>query len=316
MTNVREVGSPRNPFPIAPTARVGRFLDLARVYGCINDQWKRRWGGEMPGDCFRGVDKETYCLNPSLLRYPHFQGMLRMGLRENNLWQEFRRRTIPFLGRSITPSWECMCVMQQHGLPTRLLDWSRSLAVGAYFAVRDIHDHQDGAVWIMAAKHLLELRGLNGCWRLSSDYPLLAALAMRDNDEGLDKFNAETPVVLDPDRLAPRLVAQKGLYSVHSFRSFSLEELATADRKEHGDACFLHKIVVPGQAKNDLRSDLFALTGTSEETLFPDMDGFARDYNSESWLRATGQLGPDEVHCPAVAALQEPPAPKKATSSG
>jgi hypothetical protein len=50
------------------------------------------------------------------------------------------------------------------------------------------------------------------------------------------------------------------------------------DRDEHGDACFLHKIIIPKEAKESLRSELMVVAGISEETLFPDIEGFARDF--------------------------------------
>lgn len=40
----------------------------------------------------------------------------------------------------------CMTLMQHYGAPTRLLDWSQSGAIAAYFACVDKR-HLDGTIW-------------------------------------------------------------------------------------------------------------------------------------------------------------------------
>src|SRR5207244_874687 len=41
--------------------------------------------------------------------------------------------------------WELLFLMQHHLVPTRLLDWSRNLLIGAFFAVTDDAAWLDGA---------------------------------------------------------------------------------------------------------------------------------------------------------------------------
>jgi hypothetical protein len=168
--------------------------------------------------------------------------------------------------------------MQQYGLPTRLLDWSRSLAVAAYFAIRDINSNDDGAVWVIASKHLMEKRGYSNAWRTLVGDPKIENMAMRENDSDLMEFSSLTPVALSPDQFVTRMIVQKGIYSLHTFKKCLLEAMGVEDRDEYGDACFLHKIIIPKEAKESLRSELMVVAGISEETLFPDIEGFARDF--------------------------------------
>lgn len=116
-------------------------------------------------------------------------------------------------------------------------------------------------------------------------------LALRDSADGLDEFNRLEPLAVDPDQLVQRLVVQRGVYTLHSFRRFALEALAASDRDEHGDACFLHKVVIPASQKRGFRSEILVVAGVTEETLFPDLDGFARDFVAEQKRMARGEVG-------------------------
>ena len=257
------------------------FNSLSDVVASINREWKNRWGHGNPGFCFRGSDIASYDLNPSLLREPYPDVPSDLAKLENTLWVEFRLRSKPLLGHNVSGGWEALFTMQQYGLPTRLLDWSGSLAVATYFAIRDIDKHEDGAVWVMAARHLMELRGVMGSWRTVVGDPSIENLSLRENDKELDKFMENKPVPVGPDQLVPRMIAQRGIYTLHSFEKGSLETLAVKDREQHGDSCFLHKINIPAHVKEGLRSEILLVAGINEETIFPDIEGFARGFANE-----------------------------------
>ena len=254
------------------------FNSLSDITAEINKFWKLRWSMECPGFCFRGGDKATYDLNPSILRDPFPKLPDRLAKVENELWVEFRLRSKPLLGHHVTGGWEALLTMQQYGFPTRLLDWSKSLAVAAYFAVRNIDIEEDGVVWVMASRRLMEARGVKDTWLTVVGDPSIESLSLRESGENLEEFMSQIPVPLSPDHLVSRIIAQRGMYTLHSFAKNSLEELAIEDRRSHGDACFLHKIRIPSGAKEGFRSELSLVAGISEETIFPDLEGFARDY--------------------------------------
>ena len=113
--------------------------------------------------------------------------------------------------------------MQQYGLPTRLLDWTRSLAIAAYFAVRDLSKDVDGAVWIMASRHLMEIRGVSDAWRTVIGDPSIEILGLRTGTENLDEFNDQHPVPISPDQLVPRMIVQREIYTLHTFKKYAIE---------------------------------------------------------------------------------------------
>jgi hypothetical protein len=97
---------------------------------------------------FRGVDDAAFALDPGLLREPYIDGDLEQT--ENGIGHDFRIRGRPYLPSDLRNSREELFLMQHYGFPTRLLDWTESLAAGAYFAARDVKSYCDGAVWVLA----------------------------------------------------------------------------------------------------------------------------------------------------------------------
>ncbi|HEY3385690.1 MAG TPA: FRG domain-containing protein, partial [Saprospiraceae bacterium] len=70
-------------------------------------------------------------------------------------------------------SWDPLYLMQHHGLPTRLLDWTESLMTALYFAVCDAKEDSDAAVWV------LDPYALNNTEAKKEDYDVLEYLDVR-----------------------------------------------------------------------------------------------------------------------------------------
>lgn len=98
---------------------------------------------------FRGESRnhET-CLRPQMYR-PRKDGSMKPVREvleiENQLYEEFRRCGVQLCGHSMNeddPEWDWYFLMQRHGAPTRLLDWSDGALMALHFALQGRCLHQ------------------------------------------------------------------------------------------------------------------------------------------------------------------------------
>lgn len=122
---------------------------------------------------------------------------------EKKMLRLFKNYATPFLPRHDLSHWELLAIAQHHGLPTRLLDWSRNPLVAAYFAVeRELDD--DSAIYVLKGKKFI-------------------------NIEGQDPFRIKAVSKFIPSHITPRITAQSGLFTVHPKPSKPFEG-ATLDK--------------------------------------------------------------------------------------
>jgi len=143
-----------------------------------------------PSFVFRGI-KRDYDLTSKVGRDKSHYSLEK----ERQLLINFRRHALPHLnGQSGLNDWEILAIAQHHGLPTRLLDWTTNALVAAYFANEQSESDDDGIVHALELKH----------------YEVLAP-----EDQTKDPLSRKSVAFLHPPALAPRIVSQRGLFSVH-----------------------------------------------------------------------------------------------------
>ena len=239
------------------------------------DKTKTRYPGQI-AYVFRGQPRSAWALKPTLLRALPAEtdegDSLRM---ESMAFDNFIAQAHLYVNPPTLPpanqtqylvSW--WALMRHHFGPTRLLDWTESPYVAAYFAVSELLD-EDGAVWMVQSKHLSDAaKGKGGVLKQESDQ----VSYFRD---------VEHPQIVEPlhpTLKSDRMAVQKGLFTVS--RNIIVEHsrgiLNTIGQpKGRGGELLFAKLIMPGDIKRGLRRQL-AYMNLTASTLFPGVDGLGR----------------------------------------
>jgi hypothetical protein len=253
---------------------------------------------------FRGQEDAAWMLNTTLQRggkQAHGTSFLLSKLEEQVI-EEFQRRAHLFLPDPppLTDLIEWMALIQHFGGPTRLLDFTSSFYVAAFFALEKAPS--ECAVWCVNDYALYKavgpLLGLDmerlpiPYWQVPHRMALVAQNIIRQ------KAMQHRPFVFEaqPFRLNQRLASQQGLFlcplSVDipfmpslaaTFNLpdsvFSSAQAEDYDVRTHTKQALQERVVIkvllPLSIHHDALQDLWNMN-VSAATLFPGLDGFAR----------------------------------------
>lgn len=209
---------------------------------------------------FRGHSSQSFQLLPGFFRS---QSRSRYtSYDEKNFYYEFRARAGSLLSPTFS-SWDILFLMQHHGLPTRLLDWTESFSTALYFALEGAKSAVD--VW-MLNPYLLN--------RQEAHTENILDVESNLKKEYFDLFiepsdNTPPPswraVAIYPRRQIARLASQHGLFTLH-FSETALEDL---------DQPWLTRFCLSSVAVEET-SRLLKVLGVNDFSLFPDLDGLSR----------------------------------------
>jgi FRG domain-containing protein len=172
---------------------------------------------------------------------------------------------------------ELWAYMQHHGSPTRLLDWTASAYVAAYFAVDQFPDC-DGAIFVVAPKAIDAY--VERC------NPQMAEIT---DDQLVDPSTPERVLFTWPHFMSRRVVAQQGHFNVSTkilstHDHFILEACSNVaeDREEH---IIQRKVVIAADLKLVILQQLRAMN-IAPHALFPSLDGLGKSLSDLERLRA------------------------------
>ncbi|MDO4170428.1 MAG: FRG domain-containing protein [Lachnospiraceae bacterium] len=215
---------------------------------------------------YRGHGDQNWDLIPSVQREPHFGY-------EQYLANDFYMKASVTLHEKPDfrnySAW--LSIMRHYGLPTRLLDWSRSPLIAAYFAVENWEELQDvdGCIWILSPSKLNVEEGFeNYLYSIDSHTalqmirPAFKKEYVPENKKVIDKILACYPIEHDM-----RIYVQQSAFTLHNTNR-KLSEIP-----EDG---LLKKIIIPGKIKERLAYEL-DIMGISLSHVYPDAQNIAAE---------------------------------------
>jgi len=263
----------------------------------------RELGAKLNGWIFRGQADSKWGLVTTLERAADRLGcspeMRANG--ENSILREFQRRAHHFVDPpEFEDRLEWLALLQHHGSPSRLLDFTHSFYAAAFFALDTAIS--DAAVWAVNRPMLDRVVSE----QVQRDVSRLRAQDLNEayirlcNEVGRQEITSRLVVAVEPERMNERLAAQQGLFLFPFDLGVSFEEnlaetfrLDPACFKDPGFAdlsnltpsrlanvCIL-KMVIPKTCHVAAIEDLRKMN-ISTATLFPGLDGFARSL--QYWL--------------------------------
>ncbi len=186
---------------------------------------------------YRGVKKVSHRLIPDVGRYDAFESST-IEKAEKHMLRLFKERAVPHLSFRPRNDWEWLAIARHHGLPTRLLDWTRNPLVAAYFAVEKKYDGDS----VVYAYH-------------SQEFILTTKYKSPFDVDHIGKFI--------PSHLTTRITAQVGVFTIHPKPNEPFKSSA------------IDRLIIKSTVREVLKWTLYKY-GIHRGSLFPDLDGVAR----------------------------------------
>jgi hypothetical protein len=231
--------------PLVPNTFTGGVTKMKEHLVNTFDKLHEVFGGFRKDNrwVFRGHSNPDWILNPKAGRKEF------AGSDDERPFRAWKRRAVEFISLPHEDDWGWLSVGQHHGLATRLLDWTFNPLAAAFFAVEEKAD-SDAIVFAYRCTNVIA-------------------------PEKIGPFEVKGVVKFKPMGVAPRIIRQGGIFTIHGDPERPLEKVMLKTDE-------LERIVVAASYRRDLVYEL-SHYGVNRATLFPDLDGLSAHVN---WMTA------------------------------
>ena len=194
---------------------------------------------------FRGQGNVSWKLIPKIGRVYNYRPTVDKSCAQDRVYKEevvafedFKRRSIPYINQLPQDDWQWLALAQHHGLPTRLLDWSDNPLVAAYFACYEQYVG-DSAIFVLNRRKISV--------GMKKEHPLFL----------------KEPKLFEPQHVSSRITVQAGLFTVHSQPHIEF------------DSSLFEKWILKQECLVEITTTLERL-GINQHSLFPNLDGLSQ----------------------------------------
>jgi hypothetical protein len=240
---------------------------------------------------YRGASDSSHKLIPGLYRHHATREPLEWSKIEKQMMLSFAQKSMPFVDRAITmqekindSDWSLLFFMQHYKIPTRLLDWSESPFAALFFATSGTFEPSsktasghmefphDAVVWILNPVKWNSTAWNHLSWNGGIAYT---------NEDNLNSYRPpfagrdvrELPIAMHGSHNSPRIVAQRGAFTIFGTSAIPMEQHFTTNRKFSDE---LVKVIIEKKRIPEFRKALYSY-GVTESVIYPDLEGLAHE---------------------------------------
>ena len=283
------------------TRDANSIQDVVGIVSEARKEWRLPMDREL---WFRGEDAKylSSTLQPKLYRHlPASVSAVSDAIlrKEAVLFEEFIRCGTQLYEHDDVEDWDWYFLMQHHGAPTRLLDWSDGCLMATHFSVsgdvdksegafmyvvdpyallKEIDEHPENEKFIASWKaHRKHRRRQNPSWSETWDDLYIPGFTLPKKSKSPHPRPAmpDTPLVMEFPQFTRRVAAQRSRFmACGRNKNWLADWAALADSR-------IWRIFIQKDHFAEIKQQLRD-AGMTESVIFPDLDGLGRELN-ELW---------------------------------